>query len=418
MAKMVIKESELRRYIKKLVQESLENEARQSDESKAEIAKMENGQPYDRSKLEQAGLRREEAYRAKMGYPRIQDWIKQQKQEYKEKTGKSLGSIDVCKVDENGVPQIVAVGKERKIVPVEQMSKARDEIMSQRADAHRDLNRNRWVKNADRENIAKERGVDIDQVSRFDNGINNVENDPHTKMWNSLSDDEKASYAEKIRKQKIDKSFDDNAKFREEHKAIPPSEKHDTKWFINHLQDLKDKRELRHKQLGGERNDVNASEWDRDDYLINDTERILKDYLFDQNVVCKYFGITPEEYQNNEQMWRNAYQQEYDRNKGKINKNNRDKIWHGRSENSEQSDITDKIVANAENDSMDGIDDDFRQTYGDNIVNANDMPSNLRGDDYEPQIDDDEDDGDDRMQDASDMGYFDGLDDFINDYNK
>lgn len=419
MAKMIIKESELRRYIKKLVQESLENEARQSDESKAEIAKMENGQPYDRSKLEQAGLRREEAYRAKMGYPPIKDWIRQQKEAYKGQTGKSLGTIDVRNVGADGVPQSVAVGKERKVVPVEQMSQARDEIMGKRADAHRELNRNRWVKNADRENIAKERGVDVDQVARFDNGINNVENDPHTKMWNSLSDEEKEAFADNIRKQRIDKSSADNEKFRRGNPQTHNSEIHDTKWIINYLKNLKDKREMRHQQLGGERNDVNAREWDRDDYLIKDTERILKDYLFDQNVVCKYFGITPEEYQNDEQMWRNAYNQEYERNKGQINKNNRDKIYHGNSADIDTDNVVDKIVADAENDSMDGINDEFSSEYGDNFVNPNDMPRNLSGDNYEPQIDDeDEEDGDDRMQDADDMGYFDDLDDFVNDYNK
>lgn len=71
MTKMIIKESEIRSYVRSLIREAMEVEAAKDPEDIAEREKMLAGKQYDRSKFPKGGqsLKMEREYRAKMGFP-------------------------------------------------------------------------------------------------------------------------------------------------------------------------------------------------------------------------------------------------------------------------------------------------------------------------------------------------------------
>lgn len=414
---MVLKESQIRKYIRSLIREALETEHRlPSEESRAEIEKMESGKPYDRTNFAPAALRREKAYREQMGYPSISDWENNKKQSFKDQTGKTLGAINVSTVGADGNPTSVVMGHKKMHVSVDDMFKTREEYLTSRAAEYGKRSANRYLNVADRKAKADERGVDYKQINSMDSTINNADKDPKTRIWLNMTVDERERIADKIRRKRMDKQFQKNDEIRKSISKNSPGRFEDlenTKSMIDRVNMLKTKRDELHRKLGGKETDLNRREWTKYDHVIKDNVRILDDYLFDQNVICKYFDISPEEYQNNEIYWRHEYNDEYTKHRGKAPKGR--KSYRGKDNGiNTNDDMADKITTDAENDNMDGINNDFAEEYGDNVLNPNDFARNVQQQEI-PTIDDYDDDdnrgGGRDFDDAEEMGLFDDEDD-------
>lgn len=333
MARITIKESVIRNYVRSLIRESIEAEAVEDPRDLEEREKMLAGKSYNRTFFPDGGksLSLERQRRAQLGLPPLR---------------KPMGGVKPILIDGNG----------NDITP-ENSPEAIQARIEGRVKDHAQKMAKRFVKKADRENLGKVRGLSDKEAAnlKIDKYANDVESDPYTQRMLSMSPEERAKEADRIRRDRIARGRASNAVISKMVSDLgrrglgyPTKEE-----LLQHIERLK----VEQKELGP-RCPANEDGWKRYDYLIKDACNILNKYY-----------------------------------------NNKDA----------SSDVADEIV----NDALNDIDNDerFRQyghaQMGDDYVDSSNIATNVPEDDFEP-LDYEE---KDKFDELGDMGLFDDDDD-------
>ena len=171
MSRIIIKESDIRKYVRSLIVEAYEVEAVEDPEDVAERNKMLSGQSYNRRKFPNGGksFKLEREYRNKMGYPPLR---------------KPSGGVVPYLIDADG----------NDITP-ENKADATEYKKGKRKEKKNDYNRGRYTKKADKEYMSKGQHLTGDEQL-------------------ALSPEEREDYREKVRRDNIAKNMDDNDKRR------------------------------------------------------------------------------------------------------------------------------------------------------------------------------------------------------------
>lgn len=255
MLKLIIKESEIRSYIRSLIKEAIETEAAvENPDDIAERNKMLAGQPYDRSKFPYGGksfsLERER--RAQLGLPPLK---------------KPKGGVIPRFIDADGTD----------ITPGNSPEAIADRLNQMKA-AHRDKMRDRYIKKADKETFMANRNLDGNAdtpIGKYDKYLGKVEQDPVIQRVLAMSPEERAAEAEKQRKNRIQRGMDANREIRSKiSKSSPLGIPSNREFFVNRIAELKKK-----QAALGEHCDANDAQWRSLDYIINDTKRILNKWF-------------------------------------------------------------------------------------------------------------------------------------------
>lgn len=300
MAKYIIKESEIRSYVRGLIKESIEAEGLtpQDDEKYynnfmgyinnggrlnkrtidsfghtfPELTKMVNGKGYNRADWNDwrnaatfpAAVERH--YRRMMGYTPFDK--------------KSLNGVVPYLIDSNG----------NDISP-ENSEEGREARAQQKVDNHRKKEGNKFVRKANIESWAKAQGMNDEEIAELiasgkpvkdknanlhsgDNDLGKALQDPNFKKWFDMSDEEKEAERERIRQERIQQSVDRNADIiRQISDAGRRVVKYPTKEELEQkIANLKAKRDAL------EDNDLNRYNRNMYDYIIKDTQRIINRY--------------------------------------------------------------------------------------------------------------------------------------------
>lgn len=258
MSRIVIKESEIRRYVRSLIREAMEDEGRKaSPENERELEKMRRGEDFNFGILGQGAKQRVREY-------------------FKEK------GIPMPKMPKGGVsPEIIngATGEDK--TPANS-PEAIAKNLEARKTAHNQTNKDRY--------FAKKHGEETKEMNQLvDEPLDDIDNttysdrdtlandelgqDAYAQKWLALSDDEKAAMRDKIRQNRINKSSAENEKYRDVLNRTVTSGYPTPEELKQQIVDLKSK-----QSALGQHNDINDKKWREYDYLIKDREKILNKY--------------------------------------------------------------------------------------------------------------------------------------------
>lgn len=252
MAKIYLKESEIRRYVRTLIREAMETEAAKDPEDIAEREKMLAGQQYDRSKFPLGGqsLKIEREYRNSRNLPPLK---------------KPKGGV---------IPRII--GADGNDLTPENSPEAIQQVLRQRVKNNVINNAKRYIKVGDREEFAKNHDIDSDDAMNVTHDIfaNNVDNDPVTQKWLAMTPDEREAESKRIRQERNRQSSERNIDII---KQISDAGRRAIKYPTK--EELEQKIEtLKAKRDALEDNDLNRYDRAVYDHIINDTQRIINKY--------------------------------------------------------------------------------------------------------------------------------------------
>lgn len=285
--KIVLNETQLRKYIRSIIRESLVNEAtspalinrwlsmtpeqldsftpnqRQNPEEFSNLVKMLKGEPYDRSvfPVGSTTLAIENAYREKMGYPPL---------------ARPAGGVRPRLIDADG----------SDITP-ENSEENRMSTLERGKDNKRTRERQQFVKAHEREGLANSLGIDDEDEIRnltIDKAMgDDVEDSPHAKSWLAMSPEEREAESERIRKSRVQKSADDANRIRDSFKSLEASRT----TSISRKTDLEQHMAFLRQRIADLKEFTNDNEYDTNNpnkRRIAELERILAD---DQRIYAK-----------------------------------------------------------------------------------------------------------------------------------
>lgn len=257
---MIIKESEIRNYVRGLIREALESEGREvlitPEERAADLAEREKmlaGLPYDRSKF---------PYRGKSDYIERQLRI-------------DRGLPPIRRPKGGVIPRLID-GDGNDVTPENSPEEIAARLEGRKTD-HREKMGKRFIKKADRKSIVNGRNLSDDEAEKLtvDKFANDAENDPWTQKWFAMTPEEQEAERERIRRERNQKGIDNNAALRREwqnNQVRPESPKT--------RQDLLDRlAEFKKKQTAlGPHCQANDKKWKYYESFIKDTQRIIDRY--------------------------------------------------------------------------------------------------------------------------------------------
>lgn len=236
MTKMIIKESEIRNYVRSLIREAMEVEAAKDPEDIAEREKMLAGKQYDRSKFPKGGqsLKMEREYRAKMGFPPLK---------------KPHGGV---------IPRII--GADGSDLTPENTPDGIQRELEKRVQHHRD----------DRRIAHTPLNVQSDPVAQEITKID----------WENLTPAERKAESERIRYMRVHQNDEKNAEIARQisDRARNGGGLASRAELAQRIQQLKD----RIAELSV--NDLNQTKVDNLKYVLKDTERIYRERFLDGKV--------------------------------------------------------------------------------------------------------------------------------------
>lgn len=303
MAKYIIKESEIRNYVRCLIRESIEAEGLtpQDDEKYynnfmgyinnggrlnkrtidsfghtfPELTKMVNGKGYNRSDWSDwrnastfpAAVERH--YRRMMGYAPF--------------AKKSLNGVTPYLIDSNG----------NDISP-ENSEKGREVRAQQKVDDHRKKEANKFVRKDNIESWAKAQGMSDEEIAELiasgkpvkdknanlhsgNNDLAKALQDPNFAKWFNMSDEEKEAERERIRRERVQQNLDRNAGLIRQLNDLA------RRGVVNPTkEELEQKiKNLKAKLNALEDNDLNRDARNRYAHIIRDTQRIIDRFYND-----------------------------------------------------------------------------------------------------------------------------------------
>lgn len=351
MARIKIRESEIRQYVRSLIREAMEDEGRKADPTnERELAKMYRGEDFNFGVLGAGAKQKVRDYFRENGIPFPK----------KPKGGNPITIINGATGEDkspNNTDNAIADKHERQRVTNNQ---------NRLANYHAKRNQSEIDKMQQMVNEPSASNSVDDDDEYGDSMINTSDsqtkandalgNDAYTQKWLSMSDDEKAEMRDKIRQNRQKESSAENDKIRGALQRSVSSGYPTPKELKQQIIDLKDK-----QAMLGQHNDINDKKWREYDFLIKDREKILNKY---------YGGYAP----------------------------------------SADDEYADEVVNNALADDLSGEEEFQDGNYG--IETTKDIPQE---DDYEPLDDDDFDNRSKKkrdFQDLKDMGFYDDDDDW------
>lgn len=277
---MIIKESEIRQYIRSLIKESIEaesqvkpeeinrwlsmtpeelmayqptkKEARVPEDYKNRI-KMLLGQGYSMRKFGDKSLEIQQAYREKMGYTPLSQMRRR---------GYKITDINADGTDGT----------------YDNSEEGRAKIKAQAAQQNRDKTNNFTISKADRQTFADAHGIDVKDVTT-DPYANKPDQDPHfQKEWGNLTPEERMEKADRIRRERVMAAH----KAREAEIASGFKGLKDNRTHVSTPEEMEERVKMLSDKLAtlGPRTDLNAREYDDYVRLIDNANKIKRSLEF------------------------------------------------------------------------------------------------------------------------------------------
>lgn len=256
MARTIIKESELRKYIRSIIREAIEDEARKaSPETENELNKMIRGEDFNYGLLGTTARQK------------VRDYFKSK-------------GLTIPTKPKGGIPPRIINGTTGEDKTPENSPKALAMTMQRKKNEKKkyDASRHYEKKNKD-EYDEMNKLVNEPSDGNMDNGqtpntdTSSLDKDQYTQNWLNMSDDEKSAMRDKIRQNRQDKRDSELLHYRDELNKRRPVAFPTPQEIKREIVDLKAKQ----AQLG-QHNDINDRKWKEYDYLIRDREKILNKY--------------------------------------------------------------------------------------------------------------------------------------------
>lgn len=306
MSRIVIRESEIRQYVRHLLRESIEAEgaapsqgkidrwlqmspeeieAWEPTSSRDDALDIKNrklmllGQDYDRKPFGNLSKGIEKAYRQMKGYPPIIGVSGRGAAAAREEIEKCRQQGIEPIIEKNGYTVSRISGENGADISTENTEDAIAQRQEMRRQDHTQKMANRNVRVGDREDRARNREIvlgnsDNSENDSIDKFANNAEGDATTQEWLSMTPEEKAAKAKAIRddlksrQSEKNKELQNLASILGRRPVVTPTKEE----LEQGIRDLKAKRDAL------EDNDLNQDAIDRYNYLIRDKERILRQY--------------------------------------------------------------------------------------------------------------------------------------------
>lgn len=254
MAKIQIKESDIRNYVRALIREARKT----SIETTTELEKMKNGQNFDLDNLEKSKAGRDAAkdFFAAKGIKKPRKPI--------EKASKGLYS-----------PHRIINFETGDLENAQELADFSERLRSIGYNQHRQrIGQNYRNRRDDKlDNTQSRRDLILSLGLGNDAELEDGVSDKYTNKWLRMSDDEKAAARQAIRDREKQQRQEEYDQIRQSLKSVQPFHVPNAEELRQRLSDLRDK-----KAALGPHNNLNDRKWREYDYLIKDTQNILRTY--------------------------------------------------------------------------------------------------------------------------------------------